>query len=246
MKTCLVLIITCVLFVVSGCDSGADTPEQPSYGGNVFPKMGSTYTYDYYMTDSNGNNIESTKQTQTATVISTDANYMGKSKVFQVEDNGANNYYTYETNGDIYVYLDQDAFGPLTTFIGDSFFKQWYLFPIVTKFKGLIVFDSTIKVTSPLGEIDVKVEAKIGYVAQETITVAGETLTAEKCKLTITGEPKLDLPIPIDFSFVGEQLISFVPKIGYIGKQTTTTTPPSLLGPPSGDYRILTSYTLTK
>lgn len=243
MKTCLVLITTCVWFVVSGCDSGAD---EPTYGGNCFPKMGSTYTYDYYMTDSNGNNIESSKQEQTATVIGTDMNYMGKSKVFQVDDMGTKNYYTYETNGDVYLFLDKNGFGTLSTFIGDAFFQQWYMLPIVSKFKGLIVFDSTIKVTVPLlGEVDVYVEAKIGYVAQEMITVGGQTLTAEKCKLTITGEPQIDqLPIPIDLAFVAEQFISFVPKIGYVGKQTTTTTPPSLLGPPSGDYRILTSYTL--
>ncbi len=243
MKTYLVLIITCVLFVVSGCDSGADTPEQPSYGGNVFPKMGSTYTYDYYMTDSNGNNIESSKQTQTATVISTDASYKGKTKVFQVEDNGANNYYTYETNGDVDVYLDQNAFGPLSLVLGSSFFSQWYMFPIASHIKGLIVYDTTIIFQlqgSPL-PIEIPILGRIDYVGEETIQVGSEVLTAQKCKLKVTAN------VSILGTITFEQEISLIPKIGYMGKQTTKTIFPAALGGPQpGDYRILTSYTLAK
>lgn len=230
------------LSLFTSCDSSSNsTTPPPTYGGNTFPKTGSTYNYDFYQTDSNGNNIENTYQQQTASVVADNQTYKGKSKVFQVADNGANNYYTYEQNGDVDIYLDQSAFGAVATFLGESFFSQWYLLPTASKLKGLILYDTTQTIDSQFGPLEVRIQAIVGYIGEETLTVAGELLTAQKCKLTITGS------IPIAGTAKLEQEISFAPKIGYIAKQVSKTTFPPLFGfPPSGDYRILTSYTLAK
>ncbi|HYM20194.1 MAG TPA: hypothetical protein VEW28_04225 [Candidatus Kapabacteria bacterium] len=218
----------------AGCKSSSSTPSgPPDYGGNVFPKSGTTYNFHVYLTDSLGTKVPGSDSDYVASVTQSGINYMGKSNVFQVSDAGANNYYTYEHNGDVDLYLDPTAFGVLSSFF-PGVFNQWYTFPAASHVKGLIVYDSTI--TLPiLGAAEVI--GRIDYVGEETITVGTESLTAEHCVFKVSSS--------LLFNYT--QDVWFVSKIGYFVEnktRLTVTIPGFGKGANSGRVETMTSYSL--
>ena len=227
------------LFAISLLCSCGSVDPAVDYGGNTFPKSGTTYTYHYHAVDSTGATVPGSDTDWTATVISDNANYMGKEKVFQVDDNGTKNYYTYEHNGDVDLYLDPTAFGAASIVNSPSYFARWYTFPTVSHTMGVTVLDTTLTVTLPNFPLPVGINIKgtIGYVSEETITVGSESFKAQKCEFKVSA---IALGSVTVFSYI--QDISFVSKIGYLAKSTTNTT--FVGGSPSGDFRVLTSYAL--
>lgn len=236
-------VIAVVLFAIfsvisSGCGNSGSTDNTTTgggsnYGGNYFPKVGTTYTYQGYQTDSMGMKVPGSDTAWTATVISDNANFMGKSKVFQVDDNGTKNYYTYEDNGDVDLYLDQSSLGLFSFFIG-NYLNQWFTFPTASHIKGLIVFDSTISLP---GFGDIEIIGRIDYLGEEELVVGIERHIATKCALKVSS-----------LLFKYEQTFRFVPEIGYFAKMTTST---SLLSLPglgggftSGSDQTLIAYSL--
>ncbi len=233
------LLLLCVSLISTGCSDSSGSSNNSTtgggndYGGNYFPKMGTTYTYHAYQTDSMGVKVPNTDTTWTAFVVSDNANYMGKSKVFQVSDNGTNNYYTYEHNGDVDLYLDQSALGIFALFLGNTL-NQWFTFPTASHYKSLGVFDTTINLQG-LGNI--RIDGHIDYLGDEQLTVGSEILTASKCILKVNS-------LLVNY----QQTFWFVPKLGYFAKMTTSTSALSIPGFgggfTSGSVQELTSYTL--
>jgi hypothetical protein len=219
--------------LLSGCKSSSTSPSgPPDYGGNVFPKSGTTYNYHAYQTDSTNTKIAKTDTDYVASVTQSGISYQGKSNVFQVSDNGVNNYYTYEHNGDVDLYLDPSAFAFVTAFL-PGVFNQWFTFPTASHVKGLIVYDSTISLFGVTAEII----GRIDYVGEETITVGSESLTSEHCVLKLSSS--------LLFSYT--QDIWFVSKIGYFAENKTFTkiTFPGLgSGSNGGRVQTMTGYSL--
>lgn len=214
----------------------------------MFPKLGSTYTYDLYQTDSIGDKVPGSDTTIVATVISTDLNYLGKSKVFQVEDGGATNFHTFEQNGDLSISLDttNGPGGGGFPGITPPTISQWFTFFTGSKIKGdLQVFDSSIAMSIPGSPVPITIEIKAvtGYIGEEAVIVGSESLACSKIhvKFTVTA-----LGTPITTT---DQVYWFCPKLGYFAKEQTisgaVTIP--IIGlnfPASGSVQILTSYHL--
>lgn len=233
------LFAALTISILSGCsDSSSPTSTgnvggAADYGGATFPKKGSTYNFHYFATDSVGNEVPGSAKDYTATVSLDSQTYMGKSKAYQVDDNGQKNYYTFEHNGDADLFLDQSVFGFFSFFIGNSM-NQWYTFPSATHIKGYITFDTTI--TIPLLG-DLALFGRTLYLGEESVTVDSETFTAQHCSLKISSSL-------INY----EEEFWFVKKIGYFVHRKSKTSLLSIpglgLGSTTGEEQIMTSYTL--
>jgi hypothetical protein len=233
------LFAALTVVVFSSCsDSSSPTTSgnvggTADYGGATFPKKGSTYNFHYFTTDSVGNEVPGSAKDYTATVSLDSQTYMGKSKAYQVSDNGQNNYYTFEHNGDADLFLDQSVFGFFGAFLGNAL-NQWFTFPTAAHLKGYIIFDTTLKIPL-LG--DVALFGRTLYIGQESVTVGSETFTADHCWLKISSTI-------INY----EEEFWFVKKIGYFVHRKSKTSLLSIpglgLGTTTGDEQILTSYSL--
>jgi hypothetical protein len=94
-----------------GCPNSGSNPTNSNpvtLGSTVQPKVGSTFTFTTVSLDSNGNAISGSATTTVDSVVETGITYSGKTNVMHVASGvpgvySTDNYYSYESNGDISV-----------------------------------------------------------------------------------------------------------------------------------------------
>ena len=109
MKHLPILILLLATVAATGC---GDTPAQPHPhpGPSIPPKVGSTFTYREFSIDSNGREVTGTSRTVTATVVSSDTTFAGRSGLTLFQEDTVRYYVEYTSSGDVIVRSDTRGF----------------------------------------------------------------------------------------------------------------------------------------
>lgn len=236
--------LVAVLFVVgmaglTGCKS--DSPTSPSTGSVTKPKVGSTYTFATYDTDSLGAKVPGSDSTRSFTCTGAGITYAGKSDVYRFApttggDEQDTVYLRYESNGDVSQYL---AFK--NEFLDAA---AWITIPFASKTSQTKRLLDSMVVDPSTGETShVVMDITTAGTGNESVTVGAGTFTATK------GTLRVNVTVSADgftaFSTDASGTLYFVPSIGYAAKNVGTSTS-LFLGTTSvsGSVESLTSYTL--
>ncbi|MEI8134182.1 MAG: hypothetical protein WCH46_03765 [bacterium] len=240
-------------------EPGGTTGTTPASVGDSVPGFSSTYTYDKYQLDQNGDQVLGTKLSNYhGQVEVTDTTVFGRNHAYLVHFQGDSTFFVYESNGDVSVYFFKSGFhvnfsngsfsDELVKGMQNNVYNQWIRFPIASSKvdTGIVIHNKqdTIEVTSLRKPIDVT--ATVGYFGDSTITVGTKSLVAKHCMIRMngvlhSGSDRAKALHQFDFWFV--------PKIGYIAKQIARSFVPKydLLVVPldtTATMNVLTSYIL--
>ena len=252
-----------------GCKSATTDPNGnnntiTSIGDSV-PRLHSNYTYDRLQLDMNNNIIQGSTITGTAIIDSVALSLFGKNNVFSIYDQDRTSldtsFYTYESNGDVSMYLLSPGFlknngngeqidETLLT-IANLVFHNWITLPIASK-KTLNPYDAKVTIDINGDKVLADIHTVVEFIGDSSIvTTKGvllkpDTVAAKHCKITITANMILG-GAPFNVSHVRD--IWFVPKIGYIARQMIRTYVPaySILVIPldtSVTLKAMTNYSL--
>ncbi|MBS1903571.1 MAG: hypothetical protein JSS75_07715 [Bacteroidetes bacterium] len=237
---------------ISSCGNSGSSPNNPTtgsndYGGNTFPKTGTTYTYDLYQTDSVGTKVVGTDTTIVASVVGAGMTYLGESNVFAVQDGGTTNHFTFTHAGDLKMSPDTAGITAMLNGIANASIAKWFTFLTGTKLAGdFHAFDTSISFPFTFNGLPIQVGVDIsianGYMKEEAVQVGSESLQCSKIHIKYT----VDIhAVIVNSTIIIDNTYWFSPKIGYFAKEVSTNTGLDILGmPPSGSVQTLTSYHL--
>lgn len=104
MRSQIILLLLAVFTVLATSCDGTPVAPHPDPGPSVPPKVGSTFTFRLFLIDSTGHEINSTSKTVTATIVSSNASYAGKTGLTLVEEDSVRYYLHYDSSGDVSVH----------------------------------------------------------------------------------------------------------------------------------------------
>jgi hypothetical protein len=162
----------------------------------------------------------------------------GKSNVYLIVDNGDTSYYAYETNSDVSIYFENPGYyfidyppagvapqDETLQVIENIAFRNWITLPIASKKTGITIVSGQYPITISGAPGQANIVAKVDFINDSSIAIQnGEILAAKHCRISLTAN--------ITFGTVLKTLthvrdLWFVPKIGYIARQTTRTYMPA-------------------
>lgn len=151
-----------------------------STGGGKVPGPGSSFTFDTWQVDTNGNT--SVHSDSTYTIVSNSMSYMGKTNVMAVRGpDGSVSYYNVAANGDISAYVDFSGSGaPMPS--------QWFTIPLGSKTEiKKTLFDSSITTTYQGLPVTLLITATSDakYLGSPSITAAGKSFQTNNGLLAI-------------------------------------------------------------
>ncbi len=230
------LVGTASLIGFTGCK---DNPSNPGTGNNdlVKPKVGSTYTFATYDTDSTGAKVPGSDSTLVYTVASTTLTLDGKNDCMMLVPSNPNEdtvYVHYESNGDVSQYFGVPD-SPLEG-------KIWITLPFTSKTQISSTLMDTSYVDSSGLTTQVKLQSSQVGSGSENVTVGAGTFSAQKVKWTLASTLTIG-PFPV--SLTAQSDMWFAPKIGFIVKlEGKTTGGFAGFGGNGGNVQTLTSYSL--
>lgn len=235
-------IIAAIMFVVlAGCSSGGEE-------GPFKPQVGSKFNYESWATDSNGQDIPQSHETNTATVKASGVTYEGKTNVYQYEwADGDDMYMFYETNGDVGFYIDADiaqSQSPIPLPI--DYQVGWVNLPYGSKGSTLLPeLDTTITVMN--FNANILVTGNVSYIGEEEMMVNDEMLVVRDALMSV----RVTASVPLIGSLRIDVLdtIGFAPGIGFLARRSGTTEISNALPFPLptgtvGSATVLTGYAL--
>lgn len=205
----------------------------PGGGGTVVnPGPGSSYTYDSWAVDTNGNS--GTHADSTFTIMSNSLSYQSKTNVIQVrEPSGDISYYHMEANGDLSIFLDLASGGLPAP-------SQWFTIPLGShKSKTVPLYDTTTQ------GFEVKIEAVSAYAGPSSIAANGKTFATDQGSLAIV----TTITVAGLFTQTQSHIVSiwFAKQLGFYAKRTDVdSTPSGLTGPAvtSSTNYVLKTYSI--
>lgn len=236
----LTLVLAVALTILTGCDSGTDTPQEQK---KVYAGTNSTFTYKKTYKDAAGNTSGS-DTTKTSTVTEGPHSYGGKDTTIKViEDGRDTTIMSYEANGNVSLYRGNGVPGapiPLPV-------PTWWTLPVKSK-STISIVDQDLNINLDIGGFNVtvkKVKGDANYIGAETIVVDGESLSCEKT------EVKFDVNVQIAIitqTLTFKTTYYFSEKVGFFVKYDTQNTFPQLVIDagidPGNSVQTMTSYSL--
>jgi hypothetical protein len=229
--------------IISGCKSGTTEPNNTTTThiniGDTVPTRGLNYYYLKSQLDAGNTIIPGTTIDRFTAIVDTiGLSINGKNNVFLIADEGDTGYYSYETNSDVSVYLQNpgyylianpplgvDPVNQTLLSIENFVFHNWITLPIASKDIGIVVYSKvdTIYISNQLAPTDI--HAIVDFIGDSLIILNKDTLIGKQCKISITANITLGTG---KIKLTHERNIWFVPKIGYITKQIVRTNMPAI------------------
>ena len=234
----LVLLTGTGLVTFQGCSE--DNPDDPGSSSITSPKVGSTYTYNYYETEE-GNKVDATEETLTVEVIETGIEVGGKTNVTHFRQIGtlgdtSDIYLKYESNNDVSLWLDLAEDGGI-----EGVDPRWITLPYGSKSGQNYTLIDTVADNGMGGMDTLKMTLASSWVREETVQYQGSDMKVWVGKLA----QDMVFPFPIvpglHITFHSDIEFTFAPSIGYVYSVESESESD---GEISGDVQTLTSYTL--
>lgn len=224
------LLFLAAALVIASCSNTTDpTPEAPTM---KVPGVGSTFTFDAYVTDDKDAKIPGTDSAFTESVVASNVSYEGKTGVWAVVGESSDTtFYCYDTNKDLLI-----SGGATDGLLGDL---KWLRLPITT---GSTLTDTVVSTQDFNGfPVELVVVITRNRVGDDQATVGTESIKTVKLAMNINITIKA-LGQVVDQSAMTSTLW-YAPSLGAMIRRVT---PASTVGGEmqDGTVEMLKSYSL--
>jgi hypothetical protein len=257
-------VFAVAMIVLAGCKGSSTGPGNTTTNmniGDTIPRKLSNYSYFISQLDQSDSIILGSQLTDNGVLVdSTGLTIFGKSNAYFIFDNGDTTYYAYEANSDVSMYLENPGYyfiyrppagiapqDETLQVIENIVFHNWITLPIASKKTGVTIVNGQYPITVSGAPGNANILATVDFINDSSITIQnGGILAAEHCRISITANITFGT-YPLTLTHVRN--LWFVPKIGYIARQTTRTNMPAysvliIARDTTATLKTLTSYQL--
>ena len=209
--------------IIAGCSDdppvGPPDDDDDDDTTEVRPGVGTTYVYDFHLTDSVGGTVAGSEESALFILVDTNASFEGRTGLYLFNESRSG--FTWEhylrpiSSGNVEIRLGLRE--PIDFTIPDF----WALVPLGTKTTNTVTLVDSLYTETFVGDVQVNAVVITSYVGEETVTIDGEAMTVQKGRIEL--KVHLDAFGLADEFYVTEVTeISYAPEIGFLTSRTFT------------------------
>lgn len=209
--------------LIAGCSDdppvGPPDDDDDDDTTEVRPGVGTTYVYDFHLTDSVGGTVAGSEESALFILVDTNASFEGRTGLYRFDESRGG--FTWEhylrpiPSGNVEIRL------ALRELIDVTVPDFWALVPLGTKTTTTVTLVDSLFTELFAGDVDVTAVVISSYLGEETVTIDGEAMTVQK--------GRVELKVHLDALNLGDEFyitevteISYAPEIGYFTSHTFT------------------------